>query len=127
MSTIGRRFSRDSDSSDSSDSSDDESPSIIYSSKKVIATPGTRYLKQKEEERRLKIEEEQKNKNRDFLKKLFENVSQDSKQKIVVMRGIHKKTRPLTKKWTKGGKRVDKRTRRDKRSRRDKRTRRGSN
>ncbi len=50
--TIGRRFSRDSDSSDSSDSSDDESPSIIYSSKKVIATPGTRYLKQKEEERR---------------------------------------------------------------------------
>ena len=111
--TIGRRFSRD---SDSSDSSDDDEPPIISSSKPVIATPGTRFLKQKEEERRLQKEEEQKNKKRDFLKTLFNNVSQGSKQPIVEMRGIYKKTKPRTKKWTKGGKRHDKRKRRSNRT-----------
>lgn len=105
--TIGRRFSHDSDSSDSSD--DDDEPVSIALSKPVIATPGTRFLKQKEEERRLQKEEEQKNKKRDFLKKLFNNVSQGSKQPITEIRGIYKKTKPLAKKWTKGGKRHDKR------------------
>jgi len=111
--TIGRRFSHDSDSSDSSD--DDDEPIIIAPSKQVIATPGTRFLQQKEEERRVQKEEEQKNKKRNFLKNLFKNVSQGSKQPITEMRGIYKKTKPRTKKWTKGGKRHDKRTRRDKR------------
>ena len=118
--TIGRRFSHDSDSSDSSDD-DDELP-IIAPSKPIIATPGTRFLKQKEEERRVQKEEEQKNKKRNFLKNLFKNVSQGSKQPIAEIQGIYKKTKPLTKKWTKGGKR----TRRDKRKGYDKRTMRGS-
>jgi len=122
--TIGRRFSHHNDSSDSSDD-DDELP-VFTSSKPVIATPGTRFLKQKEEERRVQKEEEQKNEKRNFLKKLFKNVSQGSKEPITEIRGIYKKTKPLTKKWTKGGKRRDKRTRRDKRKGYDKRTMRGS-
>lgn len=123
--TIGRRFSHDSDDSDSSDDDDDEPP-IIALSKPVIATPGTRFLQQKEEEHRVQKEEEQKNKKRNFLKNLFKNVSQGSKQPIAEIQGIRKKTKPLTKKWTKGGKRRDKRTIRDKRKGHDKRTMRGS-
>jgi len=111
--TIGRRFSHD---SDSSDSSDDDEPPVFSSSKPVIARPGTRFLKQKEEERRVQKEEEQKNKKRNFLKKLFKNVSQGSKQPIAEIQGIYKKTKPLTKKWTKGGKRRDKRKGYDKRT-----------
>jgi hypothetical protein len=42
------------------------------------------------------------------------------------MRGIYKKTNPHAKKWTKGGKRRDKRKGYDKRTRRDKRRMRGS-